>query len=432
MAVVPVVEAAPKVKRAPREVMPARVKGKDLMHLSRQLAAFLRAGIPILDGLSLLAEDTTNKTLSRTLEDVAERLRQGSHLGEAFDHHPKVFPQAYRSMVRSAELTGNLDVVLDRLTVYVERDVEARRKIRSAMTYPLVVVVLSLSVSVLLVTFVLPKFRVFFASFNQELPLPTRVLLGLSDVFQQWWWALLLGTAVIGVAGSLFLRSDRGRLARDRVVLRLPVLGKALQYSVVERFARVFAAMLQAGVPLGEALNVAAAITGVSGTLFLRSDRGRLSRDRVVLRLPVLGKALQYSVVERFARVFSAMLQAGVPLGEAMSVAASATNNRPAAIKLAAARERMMSGEGISRPLADSGIFPPAAMQMMRVGEDTGSLDDQLDVVATFYEKELDEKVKQITTLMEPAVLLVMGVIVGFVALALVTAMYGIYGNVGK
>jgi type IV pilus assembly protein PilC len=348
--------------------MPARVKGKDLMHLSRQLAAFLRAGIPILDGLALLARDTSNKTLSGTLDDVAERLREGSPLGEALDHHPKVFPEAYRSMVHSAELTGKLDVVLDRLTVYVEREVEARRKIRSAMTYPLIVVILSLSVSVLLVAFVLPKFRVFFASFHQQLPLPTRMLLGLSDFFQQWWWALLL----------------------------------------------------------------AAAVTGVGATLFLRSNRGQLTKDRVVLRLPVVGKALQFSVVERFARVFSAMLQAGVPLGEAMDVAASATNSRPAEIKLRKARERMLSGEGISGPLADTGIFPAAAVQMMHVGEDTGSLDEQLDVVASFYEKELDEKVKQITTLMEPAVLVVMGVIVGFVALALVTAMYGIYGNVGK
>jgi type IV pilus assembly protein PilC len=370
MGVISGLEAVPKAKarREPREVMPARVKGKDLMHLSRQLAAFLRAGIPILDGLALLGQDASNKTLGRTLEDVAERLRQGTPLGEALDHHPKVFPDAYRSMVRSAELTGRLDVVLDRLTVYVEREVEARRKIRSAMTYPLIVVVLSVSVSVLLVAFVLPKFRVFFASFHQQLPLPTRMLLGLSDAFQEWWWALLL-VAVLGGMGS---------------------------------------------------------------TLFLRSNRGQLTKDRVVMGLPVLGKAMQFSVVERFARVLSAMLQAGVPLGEAMDVAATATNSRPAEIKLREARTRMLSGEGISVPLADSGIFPPAAMQMMRVGEETGSLDDQLDVVADFYEKELDEKVKQITTLMEPAVLVVMGAIVGFVALALVTAMYGIYGNVGK
>jgi type IV pilus assembly protein PilC len=359
---------AAKVRREPREVMPARVKGKDLMHLSRQLAAFLRAGIPILDGLTLLARDTGNTTLRRTLDDVADQLRQGSPLGEAFDRHPKVFPEAYRSMVRSAELTGNLDVVLDRLTVYVEREVEAKRKIRSAMSYPMVVVVLSVAVSVLLVTFVLPKFKVFFASFHQQLPLPTRMLLGLSDLVQHWWWALLIG----------------------------------------------------------------AAVTAVCGWRLLRTDRGRLAKDRVVLRLPVLGKALQYSVVERFARVFAAMLQAGVPLGEAMTVAAGATNNGPAKIALAQARERMLSGEGISVPLADSNIFPAAAVQMMRVGEDTGSLDEQLDVVAEFYEKELDEKVKQITTLMEPAVLLVMGGIVGFVALAMVSAMYGIYGNVGK
>ena len=360
-------EAAPKVKREPREIMPARVKGKDLMHLSRQLAAFLRAGIPILDGLSLLAKDTTNSTLRRTLDDVAEQLRQGSPLGEALEQHPKVFPPAYRSMVRSAELTGNLDTVLDRLTVYVEREVEARRTIRSAMTYPAVIVVLAVSVSVLLVTFVLPKFQLFFASFHRQLPLPTRMLLGLSDVVQHWWWAILAVTAVVSIACWRFLSSERGKLARDRTLARIPVIGRALQYSVVERFARVL----------------------------------------------------------------SAMLKAGVPLAEAMEVAAAATNNRPAILALVEARERMLSGEGISGPLADSAIFPAAAVQMMRVGEETGSLDDQLDVVAGFYEKELDEKVKQITTLMEPAVLIVMGGIVGFVALALVSAMYGIYGNAG-
>lgn len=363
---IPAIEQSPAGnRRRSREIMPARVGGKDLMHLSRQLAAFLRAGIPILDGLTLLSRDTTNQTLSRTLDRMAEDLREGSPLAEAFDRHPKVFPQAYRSMVRSAEMTGNLDTVLDRLTGYLEREVEAKRKIRSAMTYPAVIVVLSLAVSVLLVTFVLPKFRLFFASFHRELPLPTRMLLGLSDAFHQWWWVILIvSLAVVAAAWS-----------------------------------------------------------------FLRSETGRLLRDRALLRLPVLGRALQFSIVERFSRVLSAMLRAGVPLGEAIEVAGSATNHRPTSAALMVARERMLSGEGISTPLADTGIFPPVAVQMLRVGEDTGSLDDQLDVVAEFYEKELDEKVKQITTLMEPAVLLVMGGIVGFVALALVSAMYGIYGQ---
>jgi type IV pilus assembly protein PilC len=337
------------------------------MHLSRQLAAFLRAGIPILDGLDLLAREASNTTLRRTLYAVAEDLRQGEPLAAAFDRHPKVFPSPYRSMIRSAELSGSLDTVLDRLTVYVERDVESRNKIKSAMTYPLVIVVLSLSVSVLLVTFVLPKFRVFFASFHQQLPLPTRMLLGLSGLVRDWWWA-------------------------------------GLTVSVVSLVLTV---------------------------AFLRTDRGQLARDRVMLRLPLLGDAVRYSVVERFARVLSSMLQAGVPLGEAMEVAASATNSRPSGIKLQAAREAMLSGEGIAGPLCDTGIFPPAAQQMLRVGEDTGSLDDQLDTVAAFYEKELDYKVKQLTTLMEPAVLIVMGCIVGFVALALVSAMYGIYGHSG-
>ncbi len=352
-------------RKEPREVIPSRVTGKDLMHLSRQLAAFLRAGIPILDGLTLLARDTSNMTLRRTLLDVADGLRQGEPLAEAFDRHPKVFPPPFRSMIRSAELSGNLDTVLDRLTIYIEREVEAKSKIRTAMTYPAVIVVMSLAVSALLVTYVLPKFRVFFASFNQELPLPTRMLLGLSDVISQWWW-LILGVITL---------------------------------------------------------------LAVGGVILARTDTGRMTRDRVVLRLPVLGTAMQFSVVERFARVLSSMLRAGVPLGEAMNVAASATSNRLAAVRLGVAREAMLSGEGIAEPLAGTRLFPAAAVQMLRVGEDTGSLDEQLDTVASFYEKELDYKVKQITTLMEPAVLVVMGVIVGFVALALVSAMYGIYGD---
>lgn len=355
-------------RRQSREIMPARVKGTDLMHLSRQLAAFLRAGIPILDGLDLLASEGSNLTLQRTLADVAERVRSGEPLSDAFDHHPKVFPPAYRSMIRSAQLSGSLDSVLDRLTVYVEREVAAKKQIRSAMTYPMVIVVLSISVSILLVTFVLPKFRVFFVSFGQDLPLPTRMLLGFSDLVRDWWWAGLVGS-------------------------------------------------------------VAAA--GLS-MLYLRSEHGAFQRDRLLLRIPVIGDALKYSIVERFARVMASMLQAGVPLSDAMDVAASATGSRPAGRKLLVAREAMLRGDGIARPLADTGVFPPPARQMLRVGEDTGSLDEQLEAVAAFYEKELDYKVKQITTLMEPAVLIVMGVIVGFVALALVSAMYGISGMDGS
>ncbi len=353
------------VKKEPREIFPARVSGTDLMHLSRQLAAFLRAGIPVLDALDLLSREAANPTLRRALADVAEGLRQGEPLAEAFDRHPKVFPSAYRSMIRSAELSGSLDGVLDRLTVHLEREVVARSQIRSAMTYPLVIVVLSIAVSTLLVTFVLPKFRVFFASFGRRLPLPTRLLLGFSDLVHAYWWAGLGGAALLAGAAAAVLRTESGKLRRDRVLLRVPVLGAALHHSVVERFSRVLASMLQAG----------------------------------------------------------------VPLGEAMTVAAGASGSRPAAARLLVAREAMLSGDGIAGPLADTGLFPAAARQMIRVGEDTGSLDEQLETVAAFYEKELDYKLQQITTLMEPAVLLVMGGIVGFVALALVSAMYGIYGQ---
>lgn len=352
-------------RRAPREVFPARVSGTDLMHLSRQLAAFLRAGIPVLDALDLLAREAANATLRRALADVAEGLRSGEPMAEAFDRHPEVFPPAYRSMVRSAELTGRLDSVLDRLTVHLEREVAARAQVRAAMTYPLVIVVLSVAVSTLLVTFVLPKFRVFFASFGRQLPLPTRLLLGFSDLVHHYWWAGLAGAALLVTAAVLVLRTEGGKTRRDGLLLRVPLIGTALHHSVVERFSRVLATMLQAG----------------------------------------------------------------VPLADAMTVAAEAAGNRPCTVRLLGAREAVLSGEGIAGPLAATGLFPAAARQMIRVGEDTGSLDEQLEAVASFYEKELDLTLQRITTLMEPAVLLVMGGIVGFVALALVSAMYGIYGH---
>lgn len=358
---------AEKPRRGRTELWPARVKNKDLMLLSRQLSSFVRAGIPILDALTLLQEDVVNPTLARTLAAIADDLREGVGLSAAIERHPTVFPPAYRSMMRSAELTGNLDEVLDRLASYLERDEETRSKLRSASVYPAVIAFLSVAVTVLLVVFVLPKFRLFFTSFGRELPLPTRMLLGLSDFLSSWWWAVLLGGASV--------------------------------------------------------------VTGL--VVYVRRDSGREAFDRLALRVPVIGQTVRYALVERFSRVFGSMVRAGVPLGEAMDVAATAANNRVVTRALVTAREAMMQGEGIAGPLGRSGVFPPAAVQMLRVGEDTGSLDDQLDAVAVFYERELDYQVKKLTSLFEPAVLVVMGVVVGFVALALVTAMYGIYQNTG-
>ena len=340
-----------------------KIKPKELMHFSRQMAAFLRAGIPILDALSMLSLDCENATLAAVLSDIEASLRQGNSLSESLDAHPKAFPSDYRSIVRSAELTGNLDTVLERLATYLERDTDARDKIKSALTYPAVVAVLSVGVVILLTTFVLPKFKPFFASFHTKLPPATRALLFVADVFTNYWWALLAGAGVIAVA--------------------------------------VIA--------------------------FVRSPATRSTWQGWKLRIPGIGPVLRYAVVERFCRVLGAMLQAGVAMPDALRIASESCNNVFVSAQLETARTLIMQGAGIATPLSRVSLFPPSAVQMIRVGESTGTLDAQLEQVATFFERELAYKIKKFTTLIEPVVIVIMGAIVGFVALALVSAMYGVF-----
>jgi len=348
------------------EITKKKVKRSDLMNFSRQLAAFLRAGIPILDALSALTENVGSAMLRTVLLDIADAIRSGAPLSEAMAVHSASFPTYYIGILRSAELTGNLDAVLDQLADYIERDLEARRSVKSALTYPMVICVMAVATIVILSAFVLPKFQAFFKSFNAKLPLPTRLLLG-GTAFIQTWWLEIVGVFVVS-AIALFIT--------------------------------------------------------------LRTERGKLGRDRMMLRLPVLGDIVRYATMERFFRILGAMLRAGVPVPDAMTAANEGSNNRVYSRGLATAREAMLRGEGLSAPLAATGLFPGAAAQMLRVGEDTGTLDRQLSLAADFYQSELTHKVKKLTTLFEPAVILVMGGIVGFVAVALVSAMYGIFNQV--
>ncbi len=345
------------------EVTPPRIKPKDLMHLSQQLGAFIRAGIPVLDAMTELSEGSDSRGVRRVLDEIIADLRAGATLTEAFDKHPEDFPTYYRGILRSAELTGELDTVLDQLAVYLERDLDARRKLKSAMVYPAIVAVMAVGTVVVLTGFVLPKFKTFFASLDAELPAPTRLLLSVSDFVQQWGWLIALVTAAC----------------------------------------------------------ILAYVIGI------RTRRGRHLRDRAVLRLPVLGSTIVNSATERFTRILSSMVTAGVPLPEAMHVATASLNNLAFEYPLMRARSQMIDGAGLSGPIAATHRFPRMAIQMIRVGEDTGTLDRQLEVAAEFYSRELDYQVKRLATLVEPAVILIMGSIVGFVAIALVSAMYGIF-----
>ena len=345
------------------DITPARIKPDELMHLSRQLAAFLRAGIPILDALGELRDGAENRGTKRVLAQISEDLAAGSTLSGAFEQHARDFPPYYLGILRSAELTGELDTVLDQLAVYIERDREARRKIRSAMTYPAIVAVMSVGTVIVLTVFVLPKFQNFFSSLDAELPAPTRLLLTISSFLQQWGWLIALVVVIAAIGYFVALRTHAGRRARDRAMLRVPVVG---------------------------------------GTVTV-------------------------SMVERFTRILASLVTAGVPLPEAMGVAVDSLKNLAFEEPLQRARTSMIEGAGLSGPIAVTRLFPPMAVQMIRVGEDTGSLDTQLEGAAAFYERELDYKVKRMAALVEPAVILFMGGLVGFVAVALVSAMYGIF-----
>ncbi len=348
------------------EITPARVKREEVMHLSRQLGAFVRAGLPLIEAVHILGTEAKNTSVRRMMSDVEEGLRRGEKLSDCFNRHPKIFPEFYRGILRSAELTGRLDTVLDQLARYLERDIEARRKIKSALIYPAVIAVMSVVTVVILTGFVLPRFEVFFEGLDAELPWETRFLLETGRFVTRWWWALIAAAVAL--------------------------------------WALVFA--------------------------ILRTNPGRRLRDRVVLRIPMIGLTIRYALIERFCRVLSSMAGAGVALPEALLVAKESLRNRVYMQALDDVGEAMLRGEGLAGPLARTAVFPPTAARMIRVGEETGTLETQLEVTAKYYEGELDYRLKKLTALFEPAVILVMGGVVGFVAIALVRAMYGVFSQV--
>jgi type IV pilus assembly protein PilC len=314
----------------------------------------------------VVGEENASKKMVEVLADVQRRLRAGSSFGDAIGQHPKVFPGYYIAVVRAAELTGRLDNALEQLSEYLEREVAARKELKSALTYPTIVFFLAISAMVVMAVFVLPKFRTLYTSLHAKLPLPTRMLLGFTNLMTNWWWLIL------AILGTLVL----------------------------------------------------------TGFAVIGGKRGKPRRDAMLLRLPAIGKLMQLVAVERFCRVLATLVQTGVPLPDAVQVSADSTNNAVFQVKLSDVRDAMMRGDGLARPIQATGLFPAAARQMIRVGESTGSLDTQLHSAAVFYERELNYQLKRVTDMFEPAILLIVGACVAFVAVAQISAMYSIYHQV--
>ena len=348
------------------EITKREVKKRELMHLCRQLAVFVRSGVSVLEALTVISEETSDKLLKSALVGMRVSLEAGARFSEAASEHPELFPGYSVEVLRSAELTGNLDIVLDQLGDYLDREIETEHKVKSALAYPGIVMILAIVVSTVLVVYVLPKFRTFFNSLHAKLPLPTRILLAFAKWIGNW------------------------------------------------------------GVYLG----VIIAVSAIAAFAFARTEQGKELKDKIVLKIPVIGNLIHTAIVERFCRLLASMTTAGVSLPEAIAVTTAATNNTVFRNALTLSRAAMMRGEGLAGPLAATNLFPGAAKQMFFVGESTGDLDDQLRAAANYLDRELDYKIKRFTTLIEPAVIIAVGLVVGFVAIALISAMYGIFHQV--
>ena len=344
------------------ELTQEKVKKKVLMHFTRQLAVFVKACIPLTDALVTIGDETEDVALRRCLGDMIDDLRNGGLLSVSAANHPEAFPEYYVGILQAAELTGRLDESLESLAGYLEREIDTRSKVVSALSYPLIVMVMAFGTVLLLAGYVLPQFKPLFEELGAELPAPTRLMLFISRFFTDLWF----------ITAAFFM-----------VLVGIFVFLK-------------------------------------------KTEKGKGIKDRMVLKLPIVSGIVDYAILERFCRILGAMVKAGVPLPEGLKTTTESTSNRVYKERLEVARAAMLEGKGFSQPLIDTELFPGAAKQMFKVGEETGTLDEQLEVASIYFDRELEARIKKFTTMFEPIMIVFVGVIVGFVAVALVSAMYGV------
>ncbi|MDG2305476.1 MAG: type II secretion system F family protein [Candidatus Binatia bacterium] len=335
-----------------------KVKHKDLLILTHELSTLLGAGLPLDRSLSILSELAENPEMKIVVVDILQSVQRGKSLAESLAEHPKVFEPLYINMVKAGELGGMLDTVLQRLTEYLESATELRDEVRSALVYPCILLLTSFGSVTILLTYVLPKFQTIFTQGGQTLPFSARMLMNMSDGMRSYWWIGLLLTVAIGVGFTHWVRTPAGRLQWDRFQLSVVLIGDLTRKVAVARFSRTLGTLLRSGVPMLQALDI---VRDVSGNV-------------------VLAEAVDE-------------VKVGV-----------------------------RGGSGVSGPLSLTGVFPPLALQMISVGEETGRLDDMLVQVADYFDREVRTTVKSLTSLLEPIMLLVGGVVVAFVVLSMFSA----------
>lgn len=338
----------------------------DLVIFARQMYSLSKAGIPILRSVSGLADSTTSLRMRLALKDVIEQLERGRNLSSAMHQHPKVFTQLFISVVHVGENTGQLDLAFLQLAEYLEREQETRKQIKAATRYPTFVILALVIALVIMNIFVIPIFAGMFSKFGAELPAMTQFLMGMSDFFITKWHYMLLTIGILGFALYRYLQTEIGRFKWDRLKLKIPVVG-----SIIER-----------------------------------------------------------SLLGRFARSFSMMLKAGVPLTTALNLVADAVSNKFMASKVIEMRRSIERGENLTRVANASGLFTPLVMQMIGVGEETGRVDELLGETAGYYEREVDYDLKSLTSKIEPILIVIVAGMVLVLALGIFTPMWDMMGAI--
>lgn len=345
-----------------------RVKQKDLVLFSRQLSTLIGAGVPIVQGLTILVEQIENPAFKKVITSVREDIESGTSITEALSRHPTVFGELYVNMVKAGELGGILDIILERLSAYQESAAALRGKIRAAMIYPAAIALVAGGVTAFLMIVVVPMFVKIFQQVGAELPLPTQILLMLSNFLKRYIIFLIIGL----IAFVVGLRQ------------------------------------------------------------YYKTDAGSMYIDTLLLRLPLFGSLLRKVAVAKFTRTFGTLVKSGVPILQALETVAKTSGNRVVEKAVLAAKDAIREGERISDPLKASGVFPPMVTQMISVGEETGNLDAMLSKIAEFYEQEVDAAVTGLTSLIEPVVVVFMGVIIGAIAIAMYMPMFQLGAIVGR
>ncbi|MEG1770185.1 MAG: type II secretion system F family protein, partial [Comamonas sp.] len=323
---------------------------------TRQLATMMKAGVPLLQSFDIVGRGNTNTSVTRLLNDIRTDVEMGTSLSAAFRKHPLYFNSLYCNLVEAGESAGILETLLDRLAVYMEKTEAIKSKIKSALMYPSAVIIVTFAVIAVIMIFVVPAFKDVFSSFGADLPAPTLLVMAISEIFVQWWW-LIFG--LIGGGTYFFLQAWR------------------------------------------------------------RSPRIQMGMDRLMLRLPIFGVLVEKSCIARWTRTLSTMFAAGVPLVEALDSVGGASGNAVYALATEKIQQEVSTGTSLTSAMTSTNVFPSMVLQMCAIGEESGSIDHMLGKAADFYEEEVDEMVAGLSSLMEPIIIVFLGVIIGGIVVAM-------------